>query len=156
VASWWLISDLATVRISADYHVRQLYRLELVMTDDPYAHLNDLAQETFSRLMGIPNDSSDADSPMLVGRKIAFGDVWNRPHLSIRDRRLVTLTALALEARDETISMHVRGALLAGDLSADDLRELPLQVAVYAGFPRAAALNRIIEQVVGELETDRD
>jgi 4-carboxymuconolactone decarboxylase len=119
------------------------------MTDDPYSQLTEQARETFTRLMGLTY-ASDGDAPMSLGRKIAFGDVWNRPHLSVRDRRLVTLTVLALEARDDTIAMHVRGALTAGDLTADDLRQLPLQIAIYAGFVRASALTKVIERVLSE------
>jgi 4-carboxymuconolactone decarboxylase len=77
-----------------------------------------------------------------LGRHIveyAYGDVYARPGLSLRDRELATVAMLAAKGDSEPqLDVHLRAALNVG-LSADELREVLIQVAPYAGFP--AAIN---------------
>lgn len=74
-----------------------------------------------------------------------FADVWSRPHLSIRDRRLLVLGATAMLGRPDLIEVQVRGALLNGELNDDQLRELVLHLAYYTGWGNATALHKGIE-----------
>ena len=85
--------------------------------------------------------------------RIAFGDVWQRPGLAARERRLVTLACLGLNGSERTIGLHLRGALESGDLTAADLDAFVLQFGIYAGFPRAAFVASAIEQVLAELRS---
>lgn len=77
-----------------------------------------------------------------LGRYIvefAFGDVYSRPGLSLRDRELVTVAMLAaMGAREPQLDVHLNGALSVG-ITMEELRELMIHVAPYAGFP--AAIN---------------
>ena len=66
----------------------------------------------------------------------AFGMIWSRPGLAIRDRSLVTVAQLAALGRTEELKAHLRGALNVG-LSKEELVEVLLQTAVYAGVPAA-------------------
>ena len=69
----------------------------------------------------------------------AFGDVYARPGLSLRERELVTLGALtALGHARPQLKVHLHAALNVG-LTQEEIREVMLHMAVYAGFP--AALN---------------
>ena len=68
--------------------------------------------------------------------RYAWGDIWSRPGLSRAERSMITLTALATLRQDEELAMHVRAALANG-LSPSQIREVLLQVAVYAGVPAA-------------------
>jgi 3-oxoadipate enol-lactonase/4-carboxymuconolactone decarboxylase len=68
--------------------------------------------------------------------RTAWGDVWNRPGLSRRDRSVVTLTALVALGHENELAMHVRGALANG-LTPDEIGEVILHTAVYAGAPAA-------------------
>ena len=66
----------------------------------------------------------------------AWGDVWARPGLDHRTRHLVTLALLAALGREAELEMHVRATRNTG-VTPDDLREVFLHVAVYAGVPAA-------------------
>ncbi|WP_316896762.1 carboxymuconolactone decarboxylase family protein [Pseudodesulfovibrio indicus] len=73
--------------------------------------------------------------------EFAFGDVYVRPALNLRDRELATIAALAAKGGCEPqLKVHVNGALNVG-LTRDEIVETFLQIAVYAGFP--AALNAV-------------
>src|SRR6266852_5452718 len=68
--------------------------------------------------------------------RYAWGEIWARPGLSLAERSMITLTALAVLRQDEELAMHTRAALRNG-LTAAQIREVLLQVAVYAGVPAA-------------------
>jgi 4-carboxymuconolactone decarboxylase len=67
---------------------------------------------------------------------VLFGDVWERPGLSKRDRSLVTLSALVATYRTEQFPTYMRRALDNG-VTKDELMELLLQLAFYSGWPNA-------------------
>lgn len=75
-----------------------------------------------------------------LGRYIvefAFGDIYSRPGLSLRDRELITVAMLAaMGAREPQLDVHLRGALNVG-VTIEELREVMIHVAPYAGFPTA-------------------
>lgn len=79
----------------------------------------------------------------------AWADVWGRPGLDRRTRSAVTLAILAALRAESEIAMHVRAALRNG-LSADELSEVLLHVAVYAGVPAANAAFAIAQPVLDE------
>lgn len=69
--------------------------------------------------------------------RYAWGEVWTRPHYDERTRRVLVIgTMLALDKWDE-FRMHVRAALTEGGFSADDIKEIILQQAIYCGVPAA-------------------
>lgn len=68
--------------------------------------------------------------------RYAWGDIWSRPGLTRAERSIVTVVALAVLRQEEELAMHVRAALRNG-LSHDQIKEVLLQVAVYAGVPAA-------------------
>jgi 4-carboxymuconolactone decarboxylase len=80
--------------------------------------------------------------------RYAWGDVWARPGLSRAERSMITLTALVVLRQDEEIAMHLRAALRNG-LTPDQISELLVHVAVYAGVPAAnhafAIAARVLE-----------
>lgn len=82
--------------------------------------------------------------------RYAWGEVWSRPGLDRRTRRLLTVAMLAALGRDEELVMHVRAGLRAAEdgLTVDDLRETLLQVAVYAGLPAANHAFALVGQVL--------
>lgn len=63
-----------------------------------------------------------------------FGEIWNRPGLSVRDRRLLVIGATAMMGRDDLIATQVRGAILNGELNDQELEEIALHLAFYAGW----------------------
>jgi 4-carboxymuconolactone decarboxylase len=75
--------------------------------------------------------------------RYAWGEIWTRPGLDLRTRRILVIGTLLALGRWEEFEMHVRGALDEGGFSADDVKEIVLQQAIYCGVPAAhAALTR--------------
>jgi 4-carboxymuconolactone decarboxylase len=66
--------------------------------------------------------------------RYAWGEVWNRPGLTRPERSMVTLAVLTALGRHEELAMHVRAALRNG-LTAEEISEVLLHTAVYAGIP---------------------
>jgi 4-carboxymuconolactone decarboxylase len=81
--------------------------------------------------------------------RYAWGEIWSRPGLSRPERSIVTLTALAVLRQDEELAMHVRAALRNG-LTPVQIREVLLQVAVYAGVPAANRAFAITQRVLAD------
>src|SRR3954464_10302195 len=74
---------------------------------------------------------------------VLFGDVWERPGLSPRDRSLVTVAVLAATYRPDQLNSHLRRALANG-LTQDELVEALTHLAFYAGWPSGmAALTQL-------------
>jgi 4-carboxymuconolactone decarboxylase len=88
-----------------------------------------------------------ADFQDLITR-YAWGEIWARPGLDRRTRSCITLAMLAALGHDEELAMHVRAALRNG-LSAAEINEVLLQVAIYAGVPAANRAFRVAQQVLG-------
>jgi 4-carboxymuconolactone decarboxylase len=82
--------------------------------------------------------------------RYAWGEIWSRPGLSRAERSMITLTALAVLRQEQELAMHVRAALRNG-LSPEQIREVLLQVAVYAGVPAA---NRAFAVAQGVLAAE--
>lgn len=80
-------------------------------------------------------DGFTADFQDLLTR-YAWGEVWTRPGLDRRTRSCVTLAMLATLRCESELAMHVRAALRNG-LTRDEIKEVLLQVAIYAGIPAA-------------------
>jgi 4-carboxymuconolactone decarboxylase len=74
-------------------------------------------------------------------RNHLFGEIWNRPGLSLRDRRLVTIACVAGADAPKPIADHVYAALASGDLTHHELEEVTLHFPVYCGWPKASALE---------------
>ena len=89
-----------------------------------------------------------ADFQSFIAR-YAWGEVWSRPGLSRAERSIITLTALAVLRQDEELAMHVRAALRNG-LTPDQIKEVLLQVAVYAGVPAANRAFAVAARVLAE------
>ena len=81
--------------------------------------------------------------------RYAWGEVWSRPGLSRAERSMITLAMLAALQHENELAMHVRAALRNG-LSPEQIREVLLQVAVYAGVPAANRAFAIAARVLAE------
>ncbi|HTT52269.1 MAG TPA: 4-carboxymuconolactone decarboxylase [Streptosporangiaceae bacterium] len=79
--------------------------------------------------------------------RYAWGEVWSRPGLSRAERSMITLTALIVLRQDEELALHLRAALRNG-LTPEQIREVLLNTAVYAGVPAANRAFAIAQQVL--------
>ena len=81
--------------------------------------------------------------------RYAWGEVWTRPGLDIRSRRILVIGTMMAIGRWEEFRMHAAAALREGGFTQDDLKEIVLQQTIYCGVPVAHhALT-----VIGELDT---
>ncbi len=81
-----------------------------------------------------------------------FGEVWTREALSQRDRRLLTMGVIAAQGEHDTFVLQVRAGIKNGEFSPEQVREMLIHLASYAGYPRAAGLLPGVEKALGELE----
>jgi 4-carboxymuconolactone decarboxylase len=79
-----------------------------------------------------------------------FAEVWTRPGLGVRERRLITLTILICLGNETTLRLHLGAAMQSGDLSDPEIDELILHVAHYGGWPVAAAASQVARQLRAE------
>jgi 4-carboxymuconolactone decarboxylase len=85
--------------------------------------------------------------------RTAWNDIWNRPGLARRERSIIVLSiATALGAWGE-FRIHVRGALNNG-LSRDEIKEVLMQAAIYAGVPAANHAFKEAQSVFAEIEAE--
>ncbi|MCW2943892.1 MAG: hypothetical protein JWR24_609 [Actinoallomurus sp.] len=90
-------------------------------------------------------------SPMLddtIGH--LFGEIWSRPGLSVRDRRLLVIGATAALGRADLIEIQVRGALAGDELTAEQLREAVLHLHYYVGWGNGTQLHKGVEAALRE------
>jgi 4-carboxymuconolactone decarboxylase len=99
-----------------------------------------------------PTRGSYADvAPRLdeLTQQVLFGDIWERPGLSKRDRSLITVATLVAGYRTNELPFHLERALENG-VTKDQLVELITHLAFYAGWPAANTAVGIARQVLGE------
>ncbi len=78
--------------------------------------------------------------------KVLFGDVWERPGLSKRDRSLITVAALVALYRPEQLRVHIERALGNG-VTKDEIGEIITHLAFYSGWPTAMTASFVAKDV---------
>src|SRR6186713_2651316 len=78
--------------------------------------------------------------------RYAWGEIWSRPGLDIRTRRILVIGTLIALGRFDEFRMHARAALVEGGFSLDDLKEIVLQQAIYCGVPAANTAFQILQE----------
>jgi 4-carboxymuconolactone decarboxylase len=94
----------------------------------------------------------DADFQRLI-TEMAWGAVWPRPGLARKTRHLVTLAILAALGQEHELALHLRAIGNTG-VTADEVKELLLQVAIYAGVPAANTAFAIAKEVITEPDSE--
>lgn len=86
--------------------------------------------------------------------RTAWGDIWARPGLDHRTRRLLTLAILTAVGNEHELDMHIRAALRAG-MEPDELVEVFLHTAVYAGVPNSNRAFALGKQALADVDAQR-
>ena len=81
--------------------------------------------------------------------RYAWGEVWERPGLTRRERSLITLAMLVALNREPEFRMHIRAALNNG-VTVEEIRELLIHSGIYCGLPAANSAIHAAEEVIAE------
>ena len=93
----------------------------------------------------------DADFQQFI-TEMAWGSVWSRPGLERKTRHLLTIGLMAALGKEAELAMHLRATPNTG-VTPNEVKEVLLQVAVYAGVPTANSAFAIAKKVYAELAT---
>jgi len=118
--------------------------------------LRDIGMDTRREVLGgdhvdrmiAESDAFTADFQDYITRS-AWGAVWSRPGLDRRTRSCITVAMLAAQGMEHELALHVRAARRNG-VTVDEIKEILLQVAVYAGVPRANRAFAIARDALAE------
>ncbi|MFC5186164.1 carboxymuconolactone decarboxylase family protein [Actinomadura harenae] len=84
-----------------------------------------------------------------------FGDIWTRPGLSLRDRRLLLIGMLAGQGLNDVLDIQIPAALESGDLTPDELRETAIFLTHYIGWPLGSRLAVQTDTLIAKREKRR-
>ncbi len=77
-----------------------------------------------------------------------FADIWSRPGLSMRDKRLVTLSVVTALGLPDLAEIQANAALQNEEFSEAELREIAIFITHYVGFPLGSTFNNVVEKVI--------
>jgi 4-carboxymuconolactone decarboxylase len=94
----------------------------------------------------------DADFQRIITEG-AWGTIWTRPGIDKRTRHMLTLAIIAALGKHDELAMHIRATRNTG-VTQEEVREILLQVLIYAGAPAANSAFGIAKRVYKELESE--
>ena len=94
----------------------------------------------------------DADFQQFI-TETAWGTVWSRPELDHKTRHLLTIAMMAALGKEHELAMHIRATQNTG-VTPDEVKEVLLQVAIYAGVPAANTAMAIAKRIYNELDEE--
>lgn len=77
-----------------------------------------------------------------------FADIWSRPGLSMRDKRIMTLSVVTALGLPDLAEIQVNAALHNREMTESDLREMAVFITHYVGFPLGSTFNGVVEKVI--------
>jgi 4-carboxymuconolactone decarboxylase len=86
--------------------------------------------------------------------RYAWGEIWTRPGLDVRARRVLVMGTLLALGRFDELRMHFRSALEERGLSLDEIKEVLLQQTIYCGVPAVNTAFEVLREVVEEADRD--
>lgn len=96
------------------------------------------------------------DMPDLPGDYFAltadhlFGRIWSREGLSMRDKRLITLSVVCALGLPDLAEIQVNAALHNEEITDAELREIAIFITHYVGFPLGSGFNTVVEKVIAK------
>ena len=83
-----------------------------------------------------------------------FAETWSRPNMSIRDRRLVALGAVAAMGETEMFEIQIRAALKKGELTKAQVEDMVVFLPAYISYPRTSKILMITQKIFAEMEQE--
>ena len=84
-----------------------------------------------------------------------FGEIWQRPGLTNRDRRLLLIGLVVGSGQEDVLDIQLPAALANEELTDEQLREIVIFVSHYAGWPRGARMNNQVEAIIARRNKER-
>ena len=81
-----------------------------------------------------------------------FAEVWTRPGLEQKERRLLLIGLLVGMGLDDVLGIQLDSALKLGEITPDQLREIVIFLTHYAGWPRGAKMFNAVEELIARYE----
>jgi 4-carboxymuconolactone decarboxylase len=127
------------------------------MSDGKFDDLPELRRKGLERMEQVYGfDMADGDGDFFrYTADHLFADIWNRPGLSDRDRRLLLIGLLAGQGAADVLGIQIPAAYANGELDDDALREIVVFLSHYAGWPQGARLNSIVEETISKGRSER-
>ena len=120
--------------------------------DDRFQRGMEMIKEVYAGDVVVPPKGTMAFSDLML--ESLFAEVWTREQLSIRDRRLILLGAIGALGEKDTFAIQAKASLKRGELTPEQLREVLIMLANYAGYPRAAGLIGVVEQQIAAVANE--
>lgn len=96
----------------------------------------------------MPNIEGDPYFDLTVDH--LFGTIWTKPGLSMRDKRIMTLSVVTALGLQDLAEVQVNAALLNEELTEDELKEMAIFLTQYVGFPLGSGLNGTVSKVAAK------
>ena len=106
----------------------------------------EMLQKVYAGDVVVPPEGQNAFADLMLEQ--VFAEVWTRPALPVRDRRLLIMGVIAALGEANTWKIQVKAALKNGELTPEQAREALLQLTQYIGYPRAAGLLGPTEEAI--------
>lgn len=105
-----------------------------------------LGRETMARVYAWENVPDVPGEFFRVTADHLFAEIWNRPGLTMRDRRMLLFGVVAALGETNVLPVQLDAVLANGELTADELREVALFLTHYVGWPRGSTFNNHVEE----------
>ncbi len=112
----------------------------------------EMMKKVYAGDVAVPPEGASAFADLMLEQ--LFAELWTREVLSVRDRRLVIMGVIGALGEKDTFKIQCRAALKNGELTVEQVREIVMTLAAYAGYPRAAGLIATSEQTIAEHEKE--
>lgn len=126
-------------RVDDDEHREQGYAIRRQVLGDEYV------DEALVRISTLTADFQDYLT------RTAWGEVWSRPGLDRRTRSMLSITVLTALGHSHELALHIRAAVQNNGVTPDEIAEVILHAAVYAGVPAANAAMTVAQQELTKL-----
>ncbi|MEO1934445.1 MAG: carboxymuconolactone decarboxylase family protein [Myxococcales bacterium] len=121
--------------------------------DDRYERGAKMLEKVYAGDVQAPPKGTMAFSDLMVEN--LFAEVWTRDVLSIRDRRLILLGVIGALGEKDIFAIQAKATLKNEELTPEQLREVVIVLANYAGYPRAAGVLGVVEQKIAEFTREQ-
>ena len=118
-----------------------------------YARGAEKYREVYGPDLPLAEHGSSEFFDLMIGH--LFGEVWTGEALDVPTRRLLVMGVLAAQHEFDTLGIQFSNALRTGELSADQVREVVIQLIPYVGYPSSGSLFRVSESAISKFEAGK-